>query len=244
MEPDSLPEIDNFRLQQSVRISVTSFGETKWTGPVKIILVLPHKLPVKFNNGQVRWIKDLKRLRPLEDFLEQGLGYVLKSANIDPPTATNTPMQVPQSEQNHRALLRTTRATARQLIQDQQREDWIINTLQMRQSQLMKGNQEQASLINLIDASQRPYILGLSYKLCINQDLDFDPFTPEERRFWESLDPQERYLLLTGIPLALPEYHTKLCTFHKTPSQAPAAPAPLPLVAPGPSGGSGLLQPV
>ena len=114
----------------------------------------------------------------------------------------------------------------------------------MRQGQLIKGNQEQVPLINLIDASQRPYILGLSYKLCINQDLDFDPFKPEERRFWESLNPQERNLLLTGNPLALPEYRTQLCTFHKTPSQALAATAPLPPAAPGPSEGSGILQPV
>ena len=104
-------------------ISVTSFDDTKWTGLVKIVQILPHKLCVRFENGQVRWIKDLIRLRPLEDFLKQGEGYVLKSAKSDPPTATNVPMQIPQSEQNHQALLRTTGAKARQLIQDQQTED-------------------------------------------------------------------------------------------------------------------------
>ena len=100
-------------------------------------------------------------------------------------------MSNPQSEQDHPALLRTTRAKARQLIQDQQTEDQIINALQMRQSQFIKGHQDQDPLINLTEASQRPYILGLSYKLCTNQNLDINPFTPEERLFWTSLDPQE-----------------------------------------------------
>ena len=30
MEADSLPEIEDFRLQQAVMLSETSFGETKW----------------------------------------------------------------------------------------------------------------------------------------------------------------------------------------------------------------------
>ena len=123
---------------------------------------------MQFDNGKLRWIKKLERLCPLEDFLKQGKGYVLKSANSDesansdPTTATNAPMPISQSEQTHRALIRTTRAQARQLIQDQQAKDQIINMLQKRQSQLIEGNQDQAPLINLIDTGLRPYILDLS----------------------------------------------------------------------------------
>ena len=72
MEADSLPEIENFRLHQMVMLSETSFGETKWTGPVKIVKIMPHKIQVQFNNGKVRWIKKLQRLHPLEDFSKQG----------------------------------------------------------------------------------------------------------------------------------------------------------------------------
>lgn len=69
-------------------------------------------------------------------------------------------------------------------------------------------------------------------------------FTPEERLFWTSPDPQEQNLLLSGNPLALPEYHAQICTFHKTPSQAPAAPAPSAPAAPWISGKSGTTQQV
>ena len=118
----------------------------------------------------------------------------------------------------------------------------MLNTLHQRQQQLIGNQQTQAPVINFIDASQRHYILGLSYKLCTNQDLDMDPFTPEERLFWEALDPQEQNLLLTGNHLALLEYHTQLCLFHKTPSQAPAAPASLAPAVPEPSGESEVSQ--
>ena len=255
MAADSLPEIETFRLQQLVMLSEKSFGETKWTGPVKIVQIMSHKIRVQFSDGKVRWIKNLQRLRPLEDFSKQGEGYVLKSESAnsvqkvqsDPTTVINDQRPVSQcspSEQIHRSLIRSTRTKARQFFQDQQAEDQLINAIQTRQNQLIRGDQNQAPLINLIDAGLRPYILDLSHRLCINQDLDFDPFTPQERHFWESLDPQERNTLLTGNPLALPEYRTQLCIFHKTPSQAPAAPAPLPPAVPGPSGGSRPLQPV
>ena len=95
-------------------LSETSFGETKWIGPMKIVQILPHKIRVQFNNGEVRWIKNIKMLRPLEDFLKQGEGYVLKSANSDeiansdPTTATNAPMPISQSEQTYQALIRMT----------------------------------------------------------------------------------------------------------------------------------------
>ena len=72
-----------------------------------------------------------------------------------------------QPEQKKRKLIRPVRRKARQLINDQQTEDLLIN---------------------LIDASQRPYILELNHKLFTNQDLDIDPFTPEERQFWASLE--------------------------------------------------------
>ena len=42
MDDDSLPEIENSQLQQSVMLSVNSFGETKWIGPVKIVQILLH----------------------------------------------------------------------------------------------------------------------------------------------------------------------------------------------------------
>ena len=42
MDDDSLPEIEIFQLQQSVMLSVNSFGETKWIGPVKIVQILLH----------------------------------------------------------------------------------------------------------------------------------------------------------------------------------------------------------
>ena len=82
------------------------------------------------------------------------------------------------------------------------------SALQTRQLQLLTGHQAQDPLINLIDASQRPYILDLIYRLCTNQDLDFNLFTPDERLFWTSLIPQEQNLLPTGNRLALLEYHT------------------------------------
>ena len=61
---NSLPEIEVFKLQQDVMLSVTSFDETKWIGPVKIVQTLPHKIRVKFDNAEVRWIKDMKSLCP------------------------------------------------------------------------------------------------------------------------------------------------------------------------------------
>ena len=73
-----------------------------------------------------------------------------------------------QPEQKKRKLIRLVRSKARQLMDDQRTEDLLIN---------------------LIDASQRPYILELNHKLFTNQDLDIDPFTPEERQFWTSLHP-------------------------------------------------------
>ena len=109
--------------------------------------------------------------------------------------------------------------------------------------QLINDQQTVDLLFNLIDASQIPYILELNHNLFTNQDLDIDPFTPEERQFWTSLDPQERNTLLTGNPLACPEYQTRLCRYASTPA-APAAPAP-PRAASGPgsSAGSGISLP-
>ena len=43
IDDDSLPEIEIFWLKQSVMLSKTFFGETKWIGPVKIDQILPHK---------------------------------------------------------------------------------------------------------------------------------------------------------------------------------------------------------
>ena len=85
--------------------------------------------------------------------------------------------------------------------------------------------------------------MELNHKLFTNQDLDFGPFTPEEREFWSSLDPQERATLLTGNPLANPEYQTQLCHFHMTPATA-APTVPAALQHPSSSGGSAILRPV
>ena len=88
-----------------------------------------------------------------------------------------------------------------------------------------------------------PYILELNHKLFTNQDLDINPFTPEERQFWISLVPKERNTLLTGNPLACPEYRTQLCRFASSPT-APAAPtAPRALSCPGSSTGSRISLP-
>ena len=62
-------------------LSVNSFGETIWIGPVKIVQILPHKVRVKFDNNQTRWIKQLKRLRPLEDFFLTGGGVCSRKCN-------------------------------------------------------------------------------------------------------------------------------------------------------------------
>ena len=124
--------------------------------------------------------------------------------------------------QKTREIIRSVRRKARQLINDQQTEDLLIN---------------------LIDGSQRPYILELKHKLFTNQNLDIDPFTPEERQFWTSLNPQESNTLLTGNPLACPEYRTRLCRIASPPA-APAAPAaPRAPSSPGSSIGSGISLP-
>ena len=272
LDKETLPQTQDFSLQQTVLLFEKSNGQTLWT-PVKIVHIHPHKIGVSFSDKRKeRWIKDLTRLRPLTDFNKEGEGYVLKSANmniehtqefesesesdnensdIDSDTENpgsenkdNIQGHGPLIEKTQRALIRSLRTKARQLAQDQQIEDKLISALGKRRSQPIKDNQDQAPLINLIDVGLRPYILGLSYKLCINEDLDFDPFTPEERSFWELLDPQERNFLLTANPFAIPEYRTELCIFHKGPQAARAAPAPLMPDAPGPSEGSRPSQPV
>ena len=128
-----------------------------------------------------------------------------------------------QPKQRKRKLIRAVQSKARQIINDQQTEDLLIN---------------------LIDASQRPYILELNHKLFTNQDLDIDPFTLEEKQFWDSLDPQERNTLPTGNPLVCPEYRTQLCRFGSSRTPSPAAPAtPRALSGPRSSTGSGIALP-
>ena len=79
LDKETLPQVEDFALQQKVMFSETSFGQTSWS-PVKIVRILPHKIRVLFSDGKTeRWIKDLTRLRPLTDFIEEGEGYVLKS---------------------------------------------------------------------------------------------------------------------------------------------------------------------
>ena len=82
-------------------------------------------------------------------------------------------------------------------------------------------------LINQINEDLRPHLLEVALKILINQDLDFDPLTSEERKFWDSFSLWERSVILTGDPTGIPEWRTQLVAM---PGQLPAAPAP-----PGPA---------
>ena len=83
--PEPLPGIENFHFCQAVMLSVNSGRETKWIGPARIVIWQPHRLQVKFDNNHdpTRWIQNLRRLRPLTDFLKQGEGYVLKNVTSE-----------------------------------------------------------------------------------------------------------------------------------------------------------------
>ena len=87
-------------------------------------------------------------------------------------------------------------------------------------------------LINQINAYLRPHLLEVAQNILINQDLDFDPLTSEERKFWNSFSQWERSMLLTGNPIRIPEWRTRLCSM---PGPAPTAPAPPAPAAPPPA---------
>ena len=63
--------------------------------------------------------------------------------------------------------------------------------------------------------------MELALKVLTNQDQDFHPLTSEEREIWNSFSKWERSVILTGSPLWMPEWRTKLCAM-----PGPLAPAP------------------
>ena len=81
-------------------------------------------------------------------------------------------------EHKQRKFIRVVWGKARLLINDQQTED-LVN--------------------NLINVCLRLYLLELNYKLFTNHNLDFDPFTPEERESsgLPSILKKEQILLAT-----------------------------------------------
>ena len=88
---------------------------------------------------------------------------------------------------------------------------------------------------NQINEDLRPHLLEVALKILINQDLDFDPLTSEERKFWNSYSQCERSMLLTGNPIGIPEWRTRLCSMPGPAPTAPPAPAaPPPVPAPPP----------
>ena len=89
-------------------------------------------------------------------------------------------------------------------------------------------------LINQINEDLRPHLLEVALKILINQDLDFDPLTSEERKFWNSFSQWERSMLLTGNPIGIPEWRTQLVGMPGRTPTAPAPPAPAVVPAPAP----------
>ena len=87
-------------------------------------------------------------------------------------------------------------------------------------------------LINQINEDLRPHLLELSLKILIIQDLDFDPLTSEERKFWNSFSQWERSMLLTGNPIGIPGLSTQLCCMPGPTPVAPPAPGVVPVQPP------------
>ena len=89
-------------------------------------------------------------------------------------------------------------------------------------------------LISQINEDLRPHLLEEALKILINQDLDFDLLTSEERKFWNSFSQWERSMLLTGSPIGIPEWRTRLCSMPGPTPEVPAPPAPAAIPAPAP----------
>ena len=76
----NLVPASDFQLQQEVMLLETSYGHSYFTGPVRIVQILPHKICIQFSNGKKRLIScnDIKPLHPMDEFRKEGEGYVLK----------------------------------------------------------------------------------------------------------------------------------------------------------------------
>ena len=79
---EDLVPASNFQLQQEVMLSKTSFGQTFFTGPVKIIQIICNKIHIQFSNGTTRIIKQFKPLCLMDKFCKEGEGYFLKQSAI------------------------------------------------------------------------------------------------------------------------------------------------------------------
>ena len=194
---------------------------------------------IQFGKKKALYIPE--RLRPFADFQIEAEGFVLKNdgsnsiAAVQHHNGSTQPYLAPNS--SPKALLWNNKWIQAQLInQPEQKKGELIRAVWRKARKLINDQQTEDLLINLIDASQRPYILELNHNLFINQDLDVNLFTSEERQFWTSFDPQERNTLLTGNHLVCPEYRTQLCRF-----ASPATPAPTAPAAPRAPSGSGSL---
>ena len=75
-------------------------------------------------------------------------------------------------------------------------------------------------LIIQFNEDLRPHSLEVALKILINQDLDFDPLTSEETKFWNLFSQWERGMLLTVNTIGILDWRTQLCSI---PGQTQAA---------------------